>query len=291
MDEPQNGDALSFFTPGQRFVPNAQTLNAWQEAARAVRGEPGATGGADTFAPPLKVRVKNTHTSNVSRGQVLKITGPVFDPTGSGYSHVPRDAPYLNVAQPATDFQACVIAAEPIPTGKTGWAYVAGVCWAKVNFAAAGDRYAYCKSGQVGYLQSHPVCGNARVLWPASGTGTLDALVILHNDPQALFPATIKTNWTTGTTADLYAVGDTATTITATAWGCTFPLDTAAKVLAFFHAGTFYFLPMAEVVDDVFTDVELDSENNKLQFKKRGIRASFTTAETSGAYVLTSECP
>jgi hypothetical protein len=165
------GDTFEKFVPGQRFNPSARTLNAWQDAARAVLRGGLDAGGLTQFKPETstEVLVSNTTTAVVGEFAVLGVTGPLVTEAASHATFAESRSLVGALPQTGAPF---VITSAPIGRGKIGRATMLGVTPARVYMRDPAHQYARPVTGDTTQLISDG-SGPARILWvqPASGSG------------------------------------------------------------------------------------------------------------------------
>lgn len=173
-------DRFRMVRPNDPLDIPAPQANAWTEAARRVLTSPQAPTavmlGGKLFPTAVLVEVENASDSDIDQFGVLGINGPMFTPTDSGdffKSGVALTGVEPSAADHAGKF---VVAAEPIPSGSVGRAFVAGVFPCKVNVISEGDAFADAANAQIEFLES-AMTGAAQILWKEEGVGEKFAIV------------------------------------------------------------------------------------------------------------------
>jgi hypothetical protein len=131
------------------------------------------------------VLVKNSTGSDLSRGEVVGLDGPIIG------SDVESGGPYwhqisLNGITPTSNHvpDLFAITREAIPSGKIGYATVSGVCQTQVYMYSPQDCCAGCEIGNTTRLSSR-TNGGARILWVEStGVGVQNAIVRVGDTPE-----------------------------------------------------------------------------------------------------------
>ncbi len=166
--------------PAATYNAMIDLINAYRRGQLTVPNR-----NKDTIRTAGIVLVKNSTGSNLARGAVVGIDGPIIDPdVESGGPYWQRVA--LNGITPTSAHVPDVfaIAREAIPSGKIGLATISGVCQTRVHMLSPMDACAGCESGNIGHLQSR-INGGARILWVEStGSGIHNAIVRLADTPQ-----------------------------------------------------------------------------------------------------------
>jgi hypothetical protein len=158
---------------GTPFRPSAGAWNKMLDAARAFEAGAGVPGGV--AVPHLLVRVRNDTGGDLADGSVLALGVSILDIT------VPLrvlPAPMFAGDTPAAVTDAFCVLIEPIPDGKFGLAAISGVVPVEVNVTDAGHGYATPTAASAARLTS-AASGPARILDRESGTGNVDAVVLL----------------------------------------------------------------------------------------------------------------
>ena len=168
-------DALKKVQSGQKLHIPAQAYNAFIDAAVDYRRRTAHIGqkSEPTTRQASIVLVRNDSGSNQNRLAVLGIDTPIIDPTANDNEFKNRVA--LSCVTPAANTHEgkFVILAEPIPAGKIGRAYAAGVCPVQISVPDEEHewRYAEIVAGSTDNLEVN-LRGSAGILWRAGGTGT-----------------------------------------------------------------------------------------------------------------------
>jgi hypothetical protein len=173
-------DPLRFVNQGETWSPSVAAHNAFVEAARAHRmrdrdaGRNPLAGWRDAGIVPIK----NASATDLERGDVLGIDGPLHGPdseTGTFWS-----APVLVGSEPDIDVHegAFAVLLEPLDAGAIGRCCVSGICPAYVDVVDPDDGYADVVDGQ--HTLRSEDAGSAQILW-ANGTGVVPALVRISN--------------------------------------------------------------------------------------------------------------
>ena len=123
------------------------------------------------------VRLRNDSGANRARWDILGVSGVVFDPADNlqGFQ---SEQTLTGVTPDATTHKGkFVILLEPILSGKVGLAVAAGVCPVHVDVSDAGHAFADAASSAANLASG--TSGVATILWKASGTGVVWAVVRL----------------------------------------------------------------------------------------------------------------
>lgn len=285
----QDGDPLAPFNTGDKFEPTARTLNAWQQAAKAALGDGFAASGGG-FIPTAEITIKNATANNRLRGEMLNPSTPLFLPTT--HEHVVREVPRFSGSGSWADFDTPAVLLEPIPAGGLGKAALAGVVWAKVNIQTSGDRYCYAKAGTGTYNQySHAGTGTGKIIWPLSGTGVKDALVLLGIEPPTFFAATIDT-WNISTHTGTATVQGSTSTVAVERWTYMGDLEEDEPVFVFFSRSVakFYVVghPGLTMQDVLLKDIESTTD---IVFHKLRIWTQIEGDSSVAHTITTTECP
>lgn len=168
-------DPLSYVRQGQSgdgVVNSAARINAWTEAARAVRkSRQGFSADANLIAlTENEFYIRNETGADRNRFDIVAFEEPVFLRSANEAGFNERTQTYLKAIEPAwpDHFLSWGILQEACKQNKVGRVRVGGIAVALVNFADAdattGHKYATLKDATYDYLDSAP-CGMARVLW------------------------------------------------------------------------------------------------------------------------------
>jgi len=172
---------LQHVESGQPFRPKAGDWNAFCDAARAHQG-----GARPPKARPMPgpadggvVLVRNGSGAGRDQFDVLALGAPVITPADNESAFRQRPAFEGGTPSVPDDLGEFAVLLEPIPAGRIGRARAAGVCQVKVDVAEGWEDYEYADvADATGYLRLRPF-GSARILWKASGTGVVWAVVRL----------------------------------------------------------------------------------------------------------------
>jgi len=175
-------------SPGQVLtgIP-AQAYNGWQDVAAAFR-EGRLNGLAGTSGDRLPfgslVRIKNGTGAALAQFDVLQVSGVIYEPTdGSGASF--REQRGLTGGTPSAYEEGhppFVILQEPKKAGGIARAMIVGLTPCRISIADATHQFAEVKAGDCTKLESAET-GRAQILWKSGNSGTVDALIYLHNVP------------------------------------------------------------------------------------------------------------
>lgn len=166
--------------PAATYNAMVDVINAYRRGRLTVPNQ-----NKDTIRTAGIVLVKNSTGSNLVRGGVVGINGPIIGPD------VESGGPYwqqvaLDGITPTSEHvpDAFAIAREAIPSGKVGYATIAGACQTQVYMDSPVHSCAGCESGSISYLRSR-MNGGARILWVEStGSGIQNAIVRLADTPE-----------------------------------------------------------------------------------------------------------
>ncbi len=127
------------------------------------------------------ILVRNDSGVDVDRYQVLGIADVIFDPDVDLAAFQNEWA--ISGAKPTTaDYTGYfVVTWQPIKNGEIGRAFIFGIVTCKVNIVTEGDQFADVSDNDVTKLKSDTFSGSAQILYPATGTGTVQAIVRLGN--------------------------------------------------------------------------------------------------------------
>jgi hypothetical protein len=176
--------------PGSPLVIGAHEWNALRAGAQAALQRQLDAAGTPTRATPLRppmVLVHNNTETNLERGRVLGIDGPMNDPAESS----DHEAEFLNLmmidgVQPTEDHIArYVVLIEPAAAEAVALAATAGVVAARVHMHDEAHRYADVKP-EAHVLQSAG-SGSAEILYVEPGTGEKWAVVRLGGQGGTIF--------------------------------------------------------------------------------------------------------
>lgn len=168
-------DPLSYVRQGQSgdgVVNSAARINAWTEAARAVRkSRQGFSADANLIAlTENEFYVRNETGSDRNRFDIVAFEEPVFLRSANEAGFNERTQTYLKAIEPAwpDHFLSWGILQEACKQNKVGRVRVGGIAVALVNFADSAAQ-THHKSAMIidatyGRLES-TFCGPARILW------------------------------------------------------------------------------------------------------------------------------
>lgn len=176
-----SGDHLQRVHAGQPFQPSAKAWNAFADTAEAFKeiGQAVPKGGFSNPLPFLTVKVKNTTTTDLTRGKVLAVTdGPVFTPTDNENEFIEKVI--LKGTEPAGDEDEYrfVVLREPIEQGKFGAAAIAGIVPAKVDVANDSDPNLFAQVEDTKHVLKAGNWGFP-LIWREGGTGEQWGIVVL----------------------------------------------------------------------------------------------------------------
>ena len=184
-------DHMKKVQPGDSLKIPARAYNAFIDAARAHRDHQRNTEqrpGASRRQASGIVMVRNDSGGDKDQYAVLGIDAPIIDPDENEQAFSERVA--LSCVTPSLPEHAhnFVVLAEPIPDGKIGLAYAAGVCPVKVNVPDENEdrSYATVGNGVAARLGASPIGrpdAAAEILWREGGTGEQWAIVRLGATP------------------------------------------------------------------------------------------------------------
>lgn len=174
------GDPLKHVRAGEQFDPPAEAWNAFADAAVAHRSRAHDLGqdATPSAARASIILVKNDSGGDVDRWGILGVESVLITPTESELGFQNDLALVGDTPTTADHTGKFVILAEPIPDGKIGRAFAAGVCPVVIGVTDEGHEYAEVANGQSAYLASGG-SGVAQILWKQSGTGFKWAVVRL----------------------------------------------------------------------------------------------------------------
>ena len=174
------GQSMGAGFPAATYNAMVDVINAYRRGRLTVPNQ-----NRDTIRTAGIVLVKNSTGSNLARGGVVGINGPIIGPdveAGGPYWHQVALDGITPTSVHVPDLFA--IAREAIPSGKIGYATIAGACQTQVYMNSTVDSCAGCESGNISYLQSR-MNGGARILWVEStGAGVQNAIVRLADTPE-----------------------------------------------------------------------------------------------------------
>lgn len=163
-------DPLENYVRGQPLSFRADTLNAWNEAARRVRGEKydgGALAALDEIFPCLTAIVRNDTGANLPARSVVYLSDWIVSPVTYPFDAQAR--PVFKAITPAATTNAIGILRDAIPDGEMGRAIVAGIAVADVLVNSSGHTYAQpiaSDNTRLGSVASGPI----RIIkWETSG--------------------------------------------------------------------------------------------------------------------------
>jgi hypothetical protein len=166
-------DPLRKVQPGQRLRIPAAAYNAFVDAARDLRSRQRSSGSDVSSSPSdqaVTVLVKNASGADVNRFGVLGISQPLFDPADSPERFKTRLVLECITPHPTFHTGKFVVAAEPIPAGKLGRAFISGVFIAYLEVVTGTDGFAEVKNSNTELISAKT--GVAQILWKEPGTGT-----------------------------------------------------------------------------------------------------------------------
>lgn len=180
-----SGGALENWVAGEDFRPSALEHNQILEAVRFVRQKLMRQGGpvaASLVETSVQILIQNNTTQNLNMNGVVILGAPAITPTVSTdefqirrvvYGATPDGAlgDLIGILQQPCRYDDGLQAAPAVIQGLTS-------CKLLVN--SANDQFATTIAADVTKLQS---CGNpaqARIVWTAATSGTVDALVLLN---------------------------------------------------------------------------------------------------------------
>lgn len=164
------------------FSVTASTFNSMLDAAKAHQNSRNNTTVPPGQGEKIRVLVKNTSGSDLSKYNILGIAGMVFLPTEEGFQQYLTITGYTPTA--GTHEGSFVILDEAIPNGEFGRAILWGATICEVDITDASHRFADIKHGDATKLVSGST-GSAQMLYQESGTGTLWAVVRIGNPATA----------------------------------------------------------------------------------------------------------
>ena len=168
--------------PGQRIgeVITAEAYNRVLAATETVESGNGPNTGAGNNQSGL-IKVKNNSGSDLGRFAAVAIGEPLFKPnapeaSGTKSSSFWRQPVVTVETLEADDSRKIVVMAEPVASGKVGFAVVSGITPAIVTKPASGDEFNGAKP-VAGGLELTNAGGLPVAWWDSSGTGDIAAIV------------------------------------------------------------------------------------------------------------------
>jgi len=132
---------------------------------------------------PAEVSVKNTTANDLSKFDVLGVSGVEITPATS-LSKFKRRVALTGTTPAVPDHRGkFVVLLDDLPAGAVGRAIASGLCHVQISVSAGEEALerADVDDGQVGHLVPRPD-GSAQILWRETGTGTRWAIVRLGPD-------------------------------------------------------------------------------------------------------------
>ena len=170
----------------------AAAYNAFVDAAHLAR-RIDADAGAGPVIPGAQehlVLVRNDSGDDLPRFGIVGIAGPIIEPGAEGNTdEFKRRAALIGAAISTGDeyIGRFVVAREPIPSGRIGWAVIRGVTPATVNVVSGEHTHADTYPEEQ-HLRSG-FTGAARILWKEDGTGLKLAVIEIGPRDRDRFPA------------------------------------------------------------------------------------------------------
>lgn len=159
------GDAFKKVLAGQPFAMPADFYNALVDATKRDKSarETSATGATAVRSTTI-VRVKNNSGEDRARFEIMGIDEPIIGPAAN-LQQFQSEVALTGVTPVLPDHLGkFVILLEPTPAGRTGRAFVSGVCPVKLNSGNPDDSFAEIIDEECGALQPCPL-GSAQILW------------------------------------------------------------------------------------------------------------------------------
>ncbi len=165
--------------PGQRLQIAAEQINFLNRLMRTGGGFgsgslPGWLQGTNIIA------ARNSASTTVPRGGVLKISGIEIDPEKNATTEAQFcEMPCVVGSAPQVGTRRIAIAAEPIPAGKIGKVFVSGVAVARVDVISESHGFAKATSTIANLESCAGGVGVVQILWVGDRLGPQWALVRL----------------------------------------------------------------------------------------------------------------
>jgi hypothetical protein len=177
------GDAFKKVQPGQRLEVNAETFNAFLDAARAVREHKVfGTDASQFFRQSGIVKLRNVTGMDQARFAILGLINPIILP-GNNEAEFKRQVTFEGVIPTKNDHRGKFgILLEPLADGKIGLAVIAGVV--PVRLKVDPDQMYDCAEitdGDTSKLLNMPH-GSARVLWIDDTDGEVRWAIVRLDD-------------------------------------------------------------------------------------------------------------
>jgi hypothetical protein len=294
------GDAFRKVRPGEKLQIPAAAWNTLMDVAQShVRSQRGTNSG-DVSGPDRDlVWVRNDSGSDLDRFAVVGLDVPLILPTENADAFKERTAFSGLAPVDPTHVGQFAILLEPVGSGGTGRAMVAGVCPVQLNVTSASDYFADIADGVTGSLKTGQ-SGSAQILWMEAAGSPRWGVVRLGNYVTAgPIPVTVtKDGGVAGSPSAnctwTYTVKDQAGNTLATAKtpkvprvaNCQYnqPADNSPGLAYYDAAGTLQLYHAAEEIPTTdlvtfVTDVQIDGSLH-YQKKTRQVRVLEADAES-----------
>jgi hypothetical protein len=200
-------DPLAHYGPGDEWVPQAATLNAWTDAARLARGRNAAKGSPfDTSFSNWQILVRNDTGAELDRYDVVEITDPIFAPA-ENQDEWGNLIVFQSVAPAGTPTTRPTLGIVQKPAVENAYvpAVIAGMTFARVLDATGVAVMAGIDDTQPTTRLKAEINGPVQVLWRrAGGDDTREAIVLLQNRPHwAYVEGDLVTDITVGGAANV----------------------------------------------------------------------------------------
>ena len=173
-------DPLANWGKGQPIALRADTMNAWNDAARATKRARHGGGAGNSFAeivPSLTVYIRNDTGGDLDERSVVRILDWVVSPVDFPFEVL--DRPVLSADTPNATTNLIAILSEPILDGEYGKAVIPGpVAVVDILINDSGHEWAQPIDGDSTRLSS-ATSGPARIVAKESSGTTRRAIVLL----------------------------------------------------------------------------------------------------------------
>lgn len=170
---------LRHVRPGEKLRIGAGAFNAFVDAARAGRRLPhDLSRGREPLGATsrqMTILVRNESEEDVPRFGCLAIGAPIIPPDENADEFANRPSLIGVAPTELRHFGSCVIATEPIATGKIGRCVLRGITPARVLMADVRHTHADIAEGH--RLLRTGFVGSARILWRPDEAGEVTCLV------------------------------------------------------------------------------------------------------------------
>jgi len=191
-------DPLAYVSQGQTFQVQADTWNAFIDAARAYLDQKIATALAAHHAQHAVALVKNSTGADLDAHMLVGLdyprtpnpAVPIYDTTDAETTATFEAVPNFEVFDAGgqdDEAEPFAVVLEPIPDGGVGPALVAGIVHVEIEVSADADAadWTYVRSHSHSRVKCHPG-GWGRILWRESGNGNKQGYIVFPATPPDL---------------------------------------------------------------------------------------------------------